>query len=137
MPAFHPQDRPDPSAPELAPHVVRGKRERQPVGILRDHPARYVDLLELEPRVTGVLRLAGNVHRPELAADSSLPEAVQIGVSRRAYPEIIRLYVTRAHLVFPDDPRQIVVPVHERRASQHRSEERRVGKEWRSRGSRW
>ena len=54
-PPSMPEQRGEPSLLERALDVVGGEREREPVGIARDHPARDVDLLELHPRVAAVL----------------------------------------------------------------------------------
>ena len=65
---------------EAALDVVGGQRQRQPVGIPRDHPPGDVELLQLHPGVAAVLDLAGDVDRPELRPHLPLRQPVEIGV---------------------------------------------------------
>src|SRR3954468_22156953 len=94
--------------------------------ILRDGATRDVDLLELDPRVSGltgdgavglvcgVRALAGNVDRPELTADVPGLEAREVSHPRSVRSQIVPLHVHRVRLVLPDSPREVVVPVDDR-----------------------
>ena len=90
------------------------ERQRQPIGILRDDSAGDVDLLELDSGVTRVAILAGSVHGPELRADHSLLQAVEIRVSRRAFTKIVDIDIPARDGVFANSPWQVVVAIDQR-----------------------
>ena len=99
---------------KLALDVVGGERQRQAVGIARDHPAGDVELLQLHLGVPAVLDLAGDVDRPELRADLALRRAGQIGVPGRRGAEVVGRHVARSLRRLADRPGQVVVPVDQR-----------------------
>ena len=75
VPAFQPEQRPDLPRRERRADVGRGRSRDQRLGILRDHPARDVDLFELHARIPRVAVLARDVHRPELATELAGPHS--------------------------------------------------------------
>ena len=86
--------------------LVGGERPLE-LGILRDHAARDVDLLELHAGVAWlarhvairlvrrIARLAGDVDGPELRADVACFQAREIGHARRSLVQIVRVHVVR------------------------------------------
>ena len=120
--ALHAEQRRDPAALEAALDVVGGERQRQPVGIARDHPPGDVELLQLHPGVAAVLHLAGDVDRPELGRRpvpaASRARSVCLGVG---CAEVVGRHVARVALGAPDLPRQVVVAVDQRRGPEQRA----------------
>jgi hypothetical protein len=115
--AFHPGQRRDAAGLHDALDVVGGSRHLEGVGIPGDHPVHDVDLFQhrLDRRLT--LERRGHVHRPELPADSSGPQAWNVGHRLRLRTaDVDRRQVERRH-VFADRPRVVVVAVDERRGA--------------------
>ena len=65
---------------EAALDVVGGQRQRQAVGVARDHPPGDVELLQLHLGIPAVLDLARDVDRPELGPHLALGQPGQVGV---------------------------------------------------------
>src|SRR6185437_5935640 len=105
MAALESKERADFPLLEVAADVFRTQSEREPVRILGDHPARDVDLLELDARVSGVGILAGSVHGPELRSDHPFLQSIEIGVSGGAFAQVVGIHVTTRDRVFTDPPR--------------------------------
>ena len=125
--ALHPQQRGEPAAFAVALDVVRRERQREAVGVPRDHPPGDVELLELHPRVAAVLHLAVDVDRPELGADLALGQTLEVGMLGRARAEVVRGHVARMSRGAADLPRQVVVAVDQRRGAEQRASVRERG----------
>ncbi len=100
---------------ELASNVGGTQRKRESVGILLDHSARDIYLLELHSGVARITVFAWSVDRPELRPDHSLSEPLKIRLAGSVCAEIVGIDVAAGDSVFADPPRQIVVAVDERR----------------------
>ena len=111
--ALGPEQRRDAAGLPRPLDLVGGARERQPVGIRRDHAVHAVDLLE-RGRDGGVaLQRARHEDRPELPAHPALLEAGEVGLRRRHRSrDVERLEVVAGLLA--RRPRQVVVTVDER-----------------------
>jgi hypothetical protein len=77
------EQRGDPAAGEGGQHVVGAECELQVVRVAADHPVDEVDLLQRGGHRGVTLQRAGDVDRPELAADPAAPQPRQVGVRRR------------------------------------------------------
>jgi len=117
----------DPAGRERLPNAERRGAELKRIGILRDDPPRDVDLLELHSGVARITDLAGDVHRPELAAEHPLSEPLEIGVLGCVPTKIVRLDVAGHAFRLPDRPREVVVAIDQRRRRKDLLREREVG----------
>ena len=104
------------NAPRIPAAVVTSSSR---VRILRDHPLRDVDLLELNASEPGILDVAGQVHRPELRAEHSRLEAREVGHAPGLLRQVVGVDIPRRLSVLADGPRQIVVAVDQRRGGKH------------------
>jgi hypothetical protein len=115
---------------EVVADVVGAQRQREPIGILRDDPPGDVDLLQLNPGVARVTILARRVHRPELRADHSTLQAIEIRVPGRVLAYVVRIDVSPGDGIFADAPGKVVVPVDQRRFAQDPLGSREVASGW-------
>ena len=112
--ALHPDQRGDPTPAELALDIVGGERERQAVRIAGDDPARQCRSAPAARGRSRFLDVAGQKDRPDLRADLSAREALEIGMAGGGLSQIVRRHVHRRLAVRPDAPGEIVVTVDER-----------------------
>jgi hypothetical protein len=93
-------------------HVSAFDPQFQVIWVALDRSERDVDLFELLP--CWVRRGDVDVHRPELGADHSPPEPLQIGVARRGRTEIVRGHIPEARgSSFADRTGKVVVSIDE------------------------
>jgi hypothetical protein len=117
------EQRRDLARPERIVDVGGGQREPEPGGVVLDHPVHEVDLLEHGGH-SGVARQLGrDVDRPELAADAALDQPRYVGVGVRQPPGQVGRGQVGAVAV-AELPGQVVVPVDEREAAEHRAGQR-------------
>ena len=86
-----------------------------------DHLERDVDLLELDLGCPLAGRIERAVDRPELPADPTRPQPLDVGVEWGGASQIvrIRLDIVRRDLASADRPGQIVVSIDERRGREY------------------
>src|SRR5437867_7077056 len=96
------------------PDVIRAESECKPVGILGYDSARDVDLLQLHSRIPGIPPIPRRVDRPELRADHSFPESIEIGLTGRVFAEIVGIYISACDGIFANRPRKVDLPVVQR-----------------------
>jgi hypothetical protein len=84
-----------------------------------NEPPRDVELLQLDSRVARIPRFTGNVDRPELTADHSLFQAIEIGVTAGALAQIVCADVHRCDSVLANYPREVVVSIDEWRGREN------------------
>ena len=113
---------------ELAFDVRRRERECKAVRVPGDDPPGNVDLLQLDPRVSAVLDITGEVDRPELRPYLALSQACKIGMSAGMLPQIVGRNVTGRLYLGPDSPREIVVTVDERNGLKNLANAGEVGR---------
>ena len=114
MTSFQAEERSDLSALEGAADVAGAERKLEPLRIHRDEPAGDVELLELNPREARVFHFTGDVDRPELRADHSLLQPVEVGVAAGFLAQVIVGNVHRRCGVLADRPCEVVVSVDQR-----------------------
>ena len=107
--------------------------ERLGLGVVRSAPRGKEDVrvrlldapdeIDLLERRSGGMGGAGRLERgKELGSDHPLAQARNVGVGVRMHPvELVGDHVAPRGLVDPDHPRQVVVPVEQRRAPEHRA----------------
>ena len=99
--------------------ISGGRRKRKGLRVPFDHPARNVDLLQLDSCIARVLDFARNEHGPELCADMTAAQALEIGVAAGTLAQVIGVDVSGRPLVFANHPREIVVSVDQRRCREN------------------
>src|SRR6202162_6726031 len=100
--ALEAEERGEFALPELASDVGGTQRKRESIGILLDHSASDVDLLQLHSGVAGVTVFARGVDRPELRPDHSFSEPVEICLPRPVCAEVVGVDVAARDSVFAD-----------------------------------
>ena len=116
--ALHADERRHLALLELAHHVVGGEGEGEAIGVAGDQPPGDVDLLELQPRVSLLARLARDVDRPELRAHVARGQPREIGLARGARPQVVGGDIVGRLDVVADLPGEVVVAVDERGGGQ-------------------
>src|SRR6266566_1479320 len=140
MTALQSEERADLALLAVSADVVGAEGERESVRVFRYESARDVDLLELNPRISGVAVFAGRVNGPELCSDHPFLESIEIRVTWSTLAEIVGIDISAGYRIFANSPGQIVVSIYERSLAENPfcpSEIHIVGRPWRCLGVEW